>query len=342
MKKVRTVIIGMGRMGRTRYQAMHKHGGYEIAGLCDTREENLASYECVKKFSHWKSCIDESNPDAVIVCTYNASIPDIVCYALEKGCAVFAEKPPGRNLEDARKMKHTFEKQKDGILKFGFNHRYHYSVMEAKALIDSRILGDVVCARGVYGKAGSMTFAQEWRNQTEISGGGIMLDQGIHMLDLLYYFLGRFTDIQSSVDRLVWENIPAEDSVFSILKTEDGKVASLHSSAIQWRHKFGLDLVCTGGFISLNGLLTSTMSYGEEQITYFVKDLEQKTGGLGKPLEHTLCFDQDESWDFEMKEFYEAICFHEPIRQGTVDDAVRVMEILGRIYHSGAWEGNGI
>ncbi len=270
--------------------------------------------------------------EAVIVCTYNVVIPDIVCYALGKGYAVFSEKPPGRNLEDALRMQEAYKKTEKPILKYGFNHRYHHSVIEAKALLDSKILGDIVCARGVYGKAGSPNFEQEWRNHKEISGGGIMLDQGIHMLDLMYYFMGKFTEIQSSVDQLVWKDMPTEDSAFSILRTADGKVASLHSSAIQWRHKFSLDLICTNGFISLNGLLTSTNSYGEEKISYYKRDLEQKTGSLGKPMEHTMCFDTDESWDCEMEEFYDAVCGNKMVRQGTIEDAVNLMRMLGGIY----------
>lgn len=159
-----------------------------------------------------------------------------------------------------------------------------------------------------------------------------MLDQGIHMLDLMYYFMGEFTQIQSSVDQLVWKDMPTEDSAFSILRTADGKVASLHSSAIQWRHKFSLDLICTKGFISLNGLLTSTHSYGEEKISYYRKDLEQKIGGLGKPTEHTMCFNTDESWDHEMKEFYAAAAGKSLVVQGTIEDAVNLMTMLEGIY----------
>lgn len=162
-----------------------------------------------------------------------------------------------------------------------------------------------------------------------------MIDQGIHMLDLMYYFLGEFTEVQSSVDQLVWNQMETEDSAFSILKTSDGKVASLHSSAIQWRHKFNLDLILTKGFISLNGLLTSTNSYGEEQITYYYKDLNEKTGGLGKPMEHTLCFDHDDSWKYEMEEFYNAVVNDKGIQEGTITDAVNLMKMLDSIYTNG-------
>lgn len=331
MKKIRAVIIGMGRMGKTRYDAMKRHGGYEVVAICDNNVSNMEGYE-EPKYSDWKECIDNSEMDAVIVCTYNVVIPDIVCYSLNKGYAVFSEKPPGRNLADAMRMKEAYVNANEPVLKFGFNHRYHNSVIEAKALLDSKILGDVVCARGVYGKAGTPAFQTEWRNKKEISGGGIMLDQGIHMLDLMYYFMGEFTDITSSVDQLVWKDMPTEDSAFSILRTADGKVASLHSSAIQWRHKFSLDLICTKGFISLNGLLTSTNSYGEERISYYRKDLEQKTGGLGKPMEHTMCFNEDFSWDYEMKEFYDGVVNGKAIQLGTIDDAVNLMTMLENIY----------
>lgn len=150
MRKFRTVIIGMGRMGKTRYVAMKKHGHFEITGLCDNDISQLGEYD-INKYEDWKCSIDQERPEIVVVCTVNAVIPQVVCYALEKGCHVFAEKPPGKTLEDALTMKKAFLKHKNQILKFGFNHRYHYSVIEAKSLIDSGFLGKVVNIRGVYG-----------------------------------------------------------------------------------------------------------------------------------------------------------------------------------------------
>lgn len=333
MKRLRTAIIGMGKMGKIRYDAMKKHGGFDIVALCDTNRHNLENFTepC---FLDWKQCLEETELDAIIVCTYNAYIPDIVCEALEKGLHVFSEKPPGRNLADTLRMQSSSEKS-SSVLKFGFNHRYHNSVIEAKALIDSGLIGEVVCARGVYGKAGNPNFSAEWRNDTALSGGGILLDQGIHMLDLMCYLVGDFTKIKSHVDQLVWKNMPTEDSAFAIMETDKGQVASLHSNAIQWKHKFDLDLICTNGYIALNGLLTATRSYGEERMTYYRKDLAGKTGKLGKPLEHTLCFNTDESWDLEIEEFYEAIVKGMPIKQGTIEQAVTVMKLIQTIYQYG-------
>lgn len=330
-KKIRAAIIGMGRMGICRYKAMVNHGGFEIVAVSDHLTEHLEGYS-EAKYQDWRECLSKEDLDAVIVCTVNSAIPDIVCAALQSGYHVFSEKPPGRNLDDAKRMNDWHKKNSGQVLKYGFNHRYHNSVIEAKSLLDSGILGEIVCARGVYGKAGSLSFPMEWRNQVEYSGGGILLDQGIHMLDLLRYYLGDFIQIQSSVDRLVWKDIQTEDSAFAILKTTDGKVASLHSSALQWKHKFDIDIICTNGYIALNGLITSTKSYGEERLTYYRKDLELQSGKIGNPKEHTMCFDEDNSWDIEIDEFYRAVVKGEPIINGTAEDAVAVMELVTEIY----------
>ncbi len=330
MKKIRTVIIGMGRMGRTRYEAMQQHGGFEITAVCDSCVSLLSQYS-EHVYTEWKKCIDEEQPEVVVVCTINAVIPDVVCYALNKKCSVFAEKPPGRCLADTCRIKECYENTSGQILKFGFNHRYHNSIIEAKSLVDSGFLGEVVAARGVYGKAADLN-KQEWRNNIEMAGGGILLDQGIHMLDLLRYFVGDFTQINGFTDHLVWKDSIGEDTAFATMKTGDGKIATIHSSAIQWKHKFDLDIICTGGYIALNGLLTSTRSYGEERITYYKKDLEQKSGKMGNPKEYTLCFDEDDSWNHEIREFYDALTGKHPIVNGTIEDAVAVMKLISRVY----------
>lgn len=334
MKKMKVVIVGMGRMGQTRYEAMKRHGGYEILAICDCDKDSLASYP-EAGYTDWKVCIDENRPEGVVVCTINEVIPEVVCYALEQGMAVFSEKPPGKTLEDALRMQRV-QAQTGSLLKFGFNHRVHHSVIEAKALIESGILGHVVCVRGVYGKAGSRNFEKEWRNNPALSGGGILLDQGIHMIDLICYLTGSDLHVRSShVDNLVWKEMETEDSALAIMETDKGQLVSFHSSAVQWKHKFDMDIICTNGYIALNGLLTSTHSYGTESITYYKKDLEMETGRLGKPREYTMCFDEDFSWDIEMREFYDAVVCGKEITNGRPEDAVRVMRIIRQIYEWG-------
>ncbi|MDR1206472.1 MAG: hypothetical protein LBL26_13505, partial [Peptococcaceae bacterium] len=130
-------------------------------------------------------------------------------------------------------------------------------------------------------------------------------------------------------------NMHTEDSALAVMRTCGGKVASLHSSALQWKHKFDMDFMLTDGYIALNGLLTGTRSYGEERITYYRKDVEMKDGKLGNPLENTLCFDEDSSWDCEIHEFYDAVRKDKPIVNGTIEDALGVMRLVDNIYRMG-------
>jgi predicted dehydrogenase len=224
MSKIRASVIGMGKMGRLRADALRRHGGFDLAATCDTAGK--------WDYADWRECIDKSAPEAIIVCTFNNVMADVVTYALNRGIHVFCEKPPGRHIHDTERMEHAHISS-GKVLKFGFNHRYHNSALEAKTLIDSGLLGNLVCIRGVYGKAGNASFDKEWRNDPALSGGGILLDQGIHMLDLMCWFMGELTVRHSSVDQLVWHNIPTEDSAFAVLRSDDGKIATLHSSAIQ-------------------------------------------------------------------------------------------------------------
>ena len=159
------------------------------------------------------------------------------------------------------------------------------------------------------------------------------MDQGIHMLDLMCYLTDSdMRVVNGEVSNLVWKDMKTEDSAFAMLETEKGQQISIHSSAIQWRHKFDMDIICTDGYIALNGLLTSSRSYGEESITYYKKDLGMKTGRLGKPKEYTMCFDEDCSWDIEMEEFYNVVARGKELKNGKPEEAVRVMRIIKEIY----------
>lgn len=326
---MRTAIIGMGRMGRLRMECLKDQNFLELVAVCDTAD---CEYEGVACYSDWRELMKKEKPEAVFVCTYNDVISEIVCDALGKGCHVFSEKPPGRNLEDVLTMKVAFEAAPDNVLKFGFNHRLHNSVLEARAILDSGQLGEVVCARGAYGKAGAQDFAAQWRSDMDKAGGGILLDQGIHMLDLLLYFMGDLELVKSIVDNYVWKDVCMEDNAMAMLRGANGRSALLHSSATQWRHIFRLELLCEGGYINLEGLITSTMSYGEECVRIGYKDIDQLTGKLGMPTEQVYYFDSDQSWQLEVDEFVDAIKGIKPVVHGTIDDSVRLMRLIEDIY----------
>ena len=286
---IKIAIIGMGKMGRIRKQTIDAHPGCEVSAICDVNESVSSEFPDIPFDTDWRSTL-ERNPDAVMVCTYNNAIPDIVCSALDRKIHAFSEKPPGRSVGDVHRMMEAERNAGNRVLKFGFNHRFHYGVMEAKAIVDSGRYGRLLWARGIYGKAGGLSFENSWRSDNDLAGGGILLDQGIHMVDLLRYFLGDFVEIKSFVQNCYWSRIPLEDNAFALLKTDDDKVAMLHSSATQWKHKFGLDLFLEDGYLCINGILSSTRSYGEESITFARKQFEDETTAMGKPREGNYLF----------------------------------------------------
>jgi predicted dehydrogenase len=324
-------IIGMGKMGRIRKREFDLHFGFEVVAICDVNTEVGTEFPHLFFSNSWEDIIDKTI-DVVVVCTYNNIVPTIICRALENQLHVFSEKPPGNCVGDVEKIIKSEKKSPESILKFGFNHRFHYSVMEAKALIESGRYGNVLWARGIYGKAGSLDYMDNWRANPSLAGGGILLDQGIHMIDLLRYFLGEFTEVKSFVERSYWKESEVEDNAFALLKTAKNQVAMLHSSATQWKHKFSLDIYLEKGYVNLEGILSSSRSYGEESITFAKKQFEDEARAFGRPREEKIFFDTDNSWKLEIEEFHSCLTGEIESPSGNTSDAMSVMKLISRIY----------
>lgn len=322
-------------MGRIRHEAMDRHGGFEVVVACDTAIDPTASVAMVTD----PMAVYDYNPDVIVCAVPNMMIPDVVCTALARGKHVFSEKPPGRNSADVRRMMEAEAQAQSAqsdqgglVLKFGFNHRVHDAIEEAKKLIDAGTMGDLYFMRGVYGKAGGPNYSQNWRNDPEQSGGGILIDQGIHMLDLFQMFAGRFTNVQSFVQRKFWTDVPVEDNAFALMKNADGIVASVHSSATQWQHTFRLELYLRNGFISVDGILSASGSYGTEVLTVALNRLDATGNPIPNPEQQELRFTEDKSWDKEIAEFHAAVVKGVPLKCGTSQQALDVMELVEAIY----------
>jgi predicted dehydrogenase len=213
---------------------------------------------------------------------------------------------------------------------YGFNHRFHLSVEEAKSIINNRSLGKIINMKGVYGKSKMISFNQtDWRTRRKESGGGILLDQGIHMLDLIRYLSEEtFEDIFSFIDNAFW-NFDVEDNAYVLMKSLNGVVAQLHSSATQWRHVFNLEITLQKGSLVLGGLLTGSKSYGEETLKIITSDPQKDDG---QPNESILKYDEDVSWDEEIKYFALALQNNSIIKRGNIDDAIETMLLIESIY----------
>ena len=329
-KPLKVGIVGMGRVGNRRAGCVKNHPQLELAATCDVDPSRAEQCPGTKFSTDYRDLVRD-DLDILFVCAYNNVAPNVVVSGLHSGKHVFCEKPPGRCVGDVQRMVAVEKANPRLKLKFGFNHRYHHSVMEAGRMIASGQFGKVLWLRGVYGKCGGIQFENEWRNDRNIAGGGILLDQGIHMLDLCRVFCGDFTEVKSLVTSSYWKT-PLEDNAFVIMANEAGQVAQIHSSATHWKHQFALDICLEDGYINLQGILSSSRSYGDETLTFARKQFEDTSRAFGRPREETIYFDTDDSWALEIDDFVDAIRTDRPITSGNSQDSLRVMQLIEQIY----------
>jgi predicted dehydrogenase len=276
-----------------------------------------------------------SGVDALFVCTPNHITPDAIIHALDRGCHVFSEKPPGRTLDDTRRIAAAEQRGLGLKLVFGFNHRYHPGITDAKAIVDSGNLGRILTLRGVYGKSGGEGFERSWRNNPDEGGGGILLDQGIHMLDLFRFFCGDFEEVAGFAGTSYW-SIPVEDNAMVLLRNARGQIAQLHSSATAWKHTFRLEIGLEKGYLIVNGLLSKTGSYGRETLLIGRRPTRGEAVALGNPREEMTYYDEDPSWIVQVNHFVDCIRRDRRVEESTAEDALRVMEIIDRVYRMSA------
>ena len=322
-------IAGYGYMGEIRRTVIERHPQLELIGICDNNPATLSKIQGCPTFDSFEKLLQE-DVDIIFVCTPNCFSPDICIKSMQAGKHVFCEKPPGRNLED---ITNIINHQNGSVkLMFGFNHRFHPGIIKAKVLVDSGRFGKVVNLRGLYGKSGGMNFKKSWRNNKEISGGGILLDQGIHMLDLFRYFCGDFEQVKCFVSNTFWKfNI--EDNAYVILQNQKAQSALCHSSATFWKHTFQLTITMEEGYLIIEGLLSKTGSYGREKLIVAKRQFEDETEAVGNPSEEVTYFDKDTSWDLEVQEFVKCIEENKPVAISSAQDALKVMEIIEKAYH---------
>ena len=326
---IRVGIAGFGKIGQLRFQILSKHEGFEVVSILEKNKEATIP-EGIRRSESYSDLLDQ-NLDAVIICAFNDVLAEYTIEALKKNIHVFCEKPPARTVEELGLVSKVYS-EGSLVLKYGFNHRYHYSVIEAKRMISEGKFGKLISARGVYGKAGSIDYDKNWRNYKKISGGGILIDQGIHMLDLLRHLSGDEFIVKHALVKTLFWNIKAEDNAFILLEGTKGSIASVHSSATQWRHKFLLELTFENGYINLDGILSGTRSYAPETIKYGLREFEDITWAMGKPQEHTIWFENDHSWELEIEEFYNSILGSQVVENGSIDDAVKTLSLVESVY----------
>tara|TARA_B100000575_G_C23046488_1_gene602368 strand:- start:1 stop:1023 length:1023 start_codon:yes stop_codon:yes gene_type:complete len=328
---VKVGIAGYGVVGKKRYASIIKNTKFKVTSISEinpkAREEIPDGLDI---YDNYQDLVAKSDIDIIFISLPNKFASDAVSLSLKKGLHVFCEKPPARTLSELMHVKKTYKKFSHLKLMYGFNHRFHLSVEEAKSIIDSNTYGKIINLKGVYGKSQMISFNQsDWRTKREESGGGILLDQGIHMLDLIRYLSGQnFTNIFSFIDNAFW-NFNVEDNAYVLMQSSEGVVAQVHSSATQWRHVFNLEITLQKGSLVLGGLLTGSKSYGDETLSTITSNPKKDQG---MPQESIKKYNEDVSWDNEIKYFSDCVKNNLKIRRGSIEDAIETMKLVENIY----------
>ena len=318
-------IIGFGKMGQIRLEVIKKLDIFEVVSIYDpysTKKNRLFVNSLDDLF-------DNKNIEIIFVCTPNYLNKKLTIESLKKEKHVFCEKPPGLNAKDIENVIIAENKYKKTLM-YGFNHRHHDSIQKIKQIVDKKEFGRILWMRGRYGKSVETDFYKNWRSKKEYSGGGILIDQGIHMLDIFLYLAGDFDKIQAAVSNLYWD-LDIEDNVFAVLQNSKNKIAaSLHSTMTQWRNLFSLEVFFEKGYVVLNGLNTSSKSYGEEVLN-IAKNRSLAPAAIWEE-EENIHFKIDNSWEKEIIEFNKSIIKNTKPIIGNSLEALQLMKVIDKIY----------
>jgi predicted dehydrogenase len=316
-------IIGCGLIGQKRAQTL---GACQLVACVDKFPERAAALAkqhpgCVA-LTNWQEAIQHPAVDVIIISTLHVTLAEISLAAVNAGKHILVEKPAGRKAAELDAIIAAAEK-KSVLVRVGFNHRYHRAFRKARQLVDADELGELMFIRARYGHGGRIGYDKEWRAQPELSGGGELIDQGVHLIDLARWFLGDFAEVQGYAHTYYWD-MPVDDNGFLLLKTARKQIAHLHASCTEWKNTFSFELYGKKGKIDINGL---GGSYGVERLSFY-----KMSPAMGPP--ETFIWEYpmaDDSWEFELQEFIDDI---KQKRQPGVGlhDAQAALKIVEEIY----------
>ncbi|MBP6506168.1 MAG: Gfo/Idh/MocA family oxidoreductase [Opitutaceae bacterium] len=321
-------IIGCGLIGRKRAASLAPG---QLRYACDldiSRAVEITKiHPAATALADYAPALADPAVNAVIIATLNGALAPIALAAVNAGKHVLVEKPGALNAAQLRTVQAAAEIA--GVrVRLGYNHRFHPALQKARALFESGALGPMMFLRGRYGHGGRKGYDREWRANPALSGGGELIDQGVHLIDLAGWFLGDFTTLDGHATTYFWD-MPVDDNAFLSLRTPGGQTAWLHVSCTEWKNLFSLELYGRDAKIALDGL---GGSYGPEKCTYY-KMLPQ----MGPP--ETTVWDYpsgDNSWALELA------AFEEDIRTGRepspgLPEGIRTLEIVETIYRTSGY-----
>jgi predicted dehydrogenase len=326
--KTRVAIIGAGKFGARRAAAAAVHPATSVVVVADVladRARELSQRIGCAATADWREAATRDDVDAVIVSTPTHQLAPTSGLAIGAGKHVLAEKPFGRTPAEVLPLV-ELAARKGLCLKVGYNHRYHPGLQKAHELFAGGAIGRALFLRCCYGHGGREGYETEWRTQAGVSGGGELLDQGVHALDLFQWFAGDFREVAGFVTTAFWPIAPAEDNAFALLRTEGGCVAQLHASWTNWKNIFTFEVFGETGSLAVSGL---GGNYGPEQLCF-----SSRRASGARPEEECFKFpEEDHSLELEWVDFLRCIAEgREPSSSGR--QAWRTLQLVHAIYDS--------
>lgn len=320
-------IIGCGLIGKKRLLGMP--AGSRLVVACDTNlaraEELVRLAKGGRAVADFESAVADPEVQVVFVSTLNATLAPITLAAVKRGKHVLVEKPAAIRVAEVEAIA-AAAAQTGALVRVGYNHRYHPAALKAQELFRSGALGPMMFVRGRYGQGGRVGYEKEWRADPKLSGGGELIDQGVHLIDLAGIFLGEFTTVEGHAATYFWK-MPVDDNAFLSLRNAAGNTAWLQVSCSEWKNLFSLEIYGRDAKLHWEGL---GGSYGVERLTYY-----QMLPQMGPPDTTIWEFPRgDESWKLEMTEFFEDIRLRRTPVPG-LKEARAALAVVEKIYKSG-------
>jgi len=320
-------IIGCGLIGKKRMAGVP--AGSKLVVACDTNlaraEELVELAKTGRSLANFKPAVADPAVEAVIVATINGALAEVSAAAIRAGKHVLVEKPAGVSTAQIDELI-SLARQHGVCVRVGFNHRYHPAFAKAREIFESGVMGELMFIRARYGHGGRVGYDTEWRADPKLSGGGELIDQGIHLIDLAGWFLGPFAKVEGQATTYFW-NMPVDDNAFLNLRTAKGQTAWLHVSCTEWKNLFSFEIYGRTAKLHIEGL---GGSYGVEKLYHY-----QMKPEMGPPDTKLYEFaGPDESWRNEMTEFEKDIQLKRQPDAGLAA-ARSALQIVEAIYQKG-------
>ena len=316
-------IVGCGLIGFKRARALGQNRLLSCADVQLPAAEKLAGeFPGCRATADYQDLLADPAAQAVIVATPNHLLAAVGLDAIRAGKHVLLEKPGARGAAELQPLV-AAARERGVTVQVGFNHRFHPGFQRARELVDSGDFGPVLFVRGRYGHGGRLGYEKEWRADPALAGGGELLDQGSHLIDLSRWFVGDFERVQGQLATYFWD-MPVEDNAFALLTTAAGQTAFLHASWTEWKNLFSFEIACRDAKLQVDGL---GGSYGPERLTLY-RMLPQ----MGPPETTSWEFQADDrSWSAEIEDFAGAIA-GQPSRGASLGDAAAVLGVIDTLY----------